>query len=308
MKNTIRFGSLVLLFGLLPIGFGRAAIVATFADGNGNTFVDQYAGISGDGWLTAWSSATGGSGTTSNPTVLNTTPLNGGGNYLSVPFTVGTSTNDNFAAVIRRFGTFDGVDPTLPYTLSFDYRPEAKNTATAAEFRSRFQIFGSSSMPNGDTSGDSTWIIAAAAGTTGSNPVGVVANTWGFLNNPTPGTTASIAAMQFVSSGIAMNADMVYHFELAVDPANKRYTPSVSDGTNTFTASSPLYFRNQAAAASSASYLAFGARQKNTANSGLANYPFSIDSVNIVPEPGSILLITFAGIGLVGFARRCRSN
>jgi hypothetical protein len=308
MKNRIKLGLLAMLFIALPIGMGRAAIIANFAGGDGAASVDQFAGIAGDGWLTAWSTTVGGSGTASTPTVLNTTPMNGGGNYLSVPFTVGTSTNDNFVSVNRQFGTAGGVDPSLPYTLRFDYRPEAKNEIANAEFRSRFQIFGSSAAPNGDTSANSTWIIVAAAGASGSAPGGVVVNTWGFLDNPTPGTTSSIGAMNFVSSGIAMDANTVYHFEIAVDPVNRNYTPTVSDGTTSFTSPTPLYFRNQAAAAQSASYLAFGARQQNTSNEGLASYPFSFDSVNIVPEPSSLSLIGFAAFGLSGCIHRRRSK
>ena len=63
-----------------------------------------------------------------------------------------------------------GVDPSKPHTISFDFRPEAKNEIANAEFRSRYQIFGNSSLPNGDTSTATTWWVVAAAGTTGSAP------------------------------------------------------------------------------------------------------------------------------------------
>jgi hypothetical protein len=284
MKSIITSGSLLLLFTLLPAGFCRAAIVANFNDGDGTTLVDQYTGVAGDGWLGPWSTAVGGSGTASAPAVLSTTPLNGGGNYLSVPFTAGSSINDNFVATIRQFGASGGVDPTLPHTIKFDYRPEAKNEIVNAEFRSRYQIFGSATLPTGDTSVNTTWWAVAGAGTTGSAPTGVVINTWGFLNNPTPGTTVAPTGMAFVSTGITMNANAVYHFEIAVNPAAKTYIGKISDGTTTFT-SEPLNFRNQGDLATSASYMAFGARQQNTANEGLTDYPFSFDSVSIVPTP-----------------------
>jgi hypothetical protein len=284
MRHSTTFGSLFLLVALLPAGLASAGIVANFNDGDGVTLVDQYTGIAGDGWLSGWSAGIGGSGTLSTPTVQNTTPLNGGGNYLSVPFTAGTSINDNFVGVIRQFGAAGGVDPTLPHTITFDYRPEAKNEIPNAEFRSRYQVFGSGTLPTGDTSTGTTWWAVAGAGTSGSAPSGVVINTWGFLTNPTPGTTVAPTGMNFVSTGIAMNANTVYHFEIKVDPATRTYIGKVSDGTTTFT-SEALNFRNQGDSALSASYMAFGARQQNTANEGLTDYPFSFDTVSIVPTP-----------------------
>lgn len=286
MRKNIASCSLVLLFAALPIGLARAAIVANFTDGEGTASVDQFTGTAGNGWLGAWSLGTGasGSGTTRVATVTNANPLNGGDNYLSVTMTTGTNANDNYTAARRQFGAFDGVDPTMPHTISFDFRPEAKNEIPNAEFRSRFQMFGSSLLPGGDTSASTTWWVVAAAGTTGSAPHGVVANNWGFLTNPNPAVTPAPSGMNFVDSGIAMNVNTVYHFEIAVDPVNKSYVASVSDGSSTFT-SETLYFRNQDVAAQSASYLAFGARQQNTDNEGLATYPFSFDSVSIVPTP-----------------------
>jgi hypothetical protein len=286
MKNIITTSFLFFLFSSLPIGVIRAAIVANFADGPGNTSSDQYPGIAGNGWQGGWSMGTGATGSTTTNTTLatNANPLTvGGDQYLSVTLNTGTSINDNWTTARRQFGAFDGVDPTKPHTINFDFRPEAKNEIPDAEFRSRYQIFGNSSEP-GDTSTATTWWIVAAAGTTGSAPTGVVINNWGFLTNPNPLTTPAPTGMNFVDSGITMNANTVYHFQIKVYPASKTYVATVSDGTDTFT-SGTLYFRNQNAAAQSASYLAFGARQQNIDNQGLANYPFSFDSVSIVPTP-----------------------
>ena len=305
MRRRITVGAALLLLSSAIACQGHAAIIADFTDGNGATLVDQYAGIGGSGWVAGWTTGVSGSAT-SVPTVTSATQLNGGGNYVSVPYVLPAGTSTSRVSIRRQFEASGDVDPTLPYTVSFDFRPEAINTLSN-DFLDRYQVFGSTS--GSPTQANVTWWAIAAAGNSGG-PGTIVGDHWGFLTNPTPGTTAAAADMVFIDSGLTLVPNTVYHFEFEVDPANLRYFAKISDGVTVFETDplAPLYFRNQSVSATSASWMTLGASQRNSGVTGATPYPYSVDSlsISVVPEPGSLYLIGMASLGLVGFARRRR--
>jgi hypothetical protein len=107
---------------------------------------------------------------------------------------------------------------------------------------------------------------------------------WIFLNNTSASTVAiNSPSMSFVNSGITMVAGTKYHFEIEVDPVNERYKPSISDGTNSFTSSGYLGFRNQDDGLTR-SWLFFGLGLTPTS----ADLGYSVDSISIEPasQPG----------------------
>jgi len=58
--------------------------VANFTDGNTSVLVDQYKGKAGLGWDAGWDVTIGGGASAPTATVMDTTPINASGNYLSV--------------------------------------------------------------------------------------------------------------------------------------------------------------------------------------------------------------------------------
>ncbi len=88
----------------------KADIVANFTGGDGFESVDQYPGIPGDGWATAWQTNTASSsaGTSLVGFVDELAPMNGGGKYLSTFLTGGSGVSKGVQQ--RQYSTFDDVD------------------------------------------------------------------------------------------------------------------------------------------------------------------------------------------------------
>jgi len=63
----------------------KAVTVADFTGGNSSAIVDAFQGIAGSGWQGGW--VMNQTNATSTGTVSNTSPLNGGGNYLAMTST-----------------------------------------------------------------------------------------------------------------------------------------------------------------------------------------------------------------------------
>jgi hypothetical protein len=230
-----------------------------------------------------------------------TIPTIDGSSYLKVSANNNSATGDGVAVVRRQFMD-EGINPTDvkvndPYIVKFDYRVDV--AFSGANISQRYTIMGSSG--NGtSTGGTNTWMASVYSGATGTAseiPSGFAAGNvgkWGFINN-TGGSTVAISSIPFVDSGIAMVVGTVYHFEIEVDPDNKQYKPSVSDGTNSFTAAGYLGFRNKDATALTASWLHFNLGLTTTS----ADLGYSVDNleITVVPEPNALLL---ASIGMIG--------
>ncbi|MEX0641322.1 MAG: hypothetical protein WD468_01405 [Pirellulales bacterium] len=301
MKKLALIAILSLVVGSTFTCPSQADIVANFTDGNGTGSVDQYTGTTGSGWNTVWTPGT--TNATQTPTVVNTTPLNGGGNYLNVGATGSAATA--VATVRRQYADFGDVDvDATPYILSFDYRantalgdPSATNSAS-----NRYNIIGSTSATTGTLSGN-TWIAGVYAGTNGGTtekPIGFGATNvgrWVFLDNQTAAdsTTPAMNAMNFWDSEISLATGTVYHFSIYIDPANREYKPTISDGTTTKTSPTLLGFRNETA--TSSTFLQFHAFM-TTASASLG---YSVDNIriSIVPEPAAVLFGCVV-CGLVG--------
>jgi hypothetical protein len=287
-----------LLISIAVLGSSsEAAIIANFTDGNGTSSVDQFAGIAGSGWSAGW--AVGTTSASQSPTVVNTNPLSGipGDNYLSVSATGSAATA--VARVGRQYTeTGSDVDLDAIYTIRFDYRADSALGASDAtnSASNRYNILGSTAAST-STASSNTWIAAVYAGTNGADndkPNGFGSSNvgnWVFLDNP-GNTTVGMSSMNFVDSQISLAAGTVYHFEIQVDPVNRKYLPSVSDGTTTYTAPSFLGFRNQSTTAST--FLQFHAFM-TTASASAA---YSVDYIVIVPEPSAVVLVCFAVAGL----------
>lgn len=259
---------------LLALSCASAQVLTLdFADGNGTTTVDQYTGISGSGWNTAWTQSFSANATNTSATVVNTSPLyTGGGNYLQVSY---DTTDTATARVSRQWDTTE-LTLTDPVVLDFYFRSNT-NVSTSTQV---FTLFGSNSAISSTGPNDS-WRIAADGG--------------GFsaFDNTTP-----------VSLGTGpILAGVTFHFTLTFDTVANTYDVSVTNMSTsaTFTADD-LALRNGADA--SLSYMNFlSSNSQAAAKTGLG---FAIDGISLttVPEPGVAALSVLGGLLLTHFARR----
>jgi hypothetical protein len=249
-----------------------AAVIADFSGGNGTATPDQYVGTAGDGWSGAWAQPTGLSGT-----VVNTTPLNGGGNYLQANLS-----NTTAGLFINRSWDDAAVSYTDPLTISWSFRFDSPltNFTVAADTIGFLDGVGATS----------TFQINALGLGSGTAPT----RTWVFYDGNQDG--GAFNANNYVSSGMALVSGTVYDFSVTLDPSTRTYVGTVSNGITTFT-SDPLGFRTSAFSANGS--VQFGMRQ----SAGTDNFQFSLDSVQIVPEPSALAL---AMLGLAGLSLRRR--
>src|SRR5688500_897332 len=106
----------------------RADIVANFDGGNGTTSPDQWTGVAGNGWTTAWGSG----GSTTGTGVVNTTPLSAGGSYLQ--FVDDATTTPSYAR--RQYQTSGNINIAQPYRIAMSYRYDG-NMAQFTDFNDR---------------------------------------------------------------------------------------------------------------------------------------------------------------------------
>jgi hypothetical protein len=241
---------LALLVAALP---ATGEIVAGFS----NTFTqvpDQYPGIGGDGWEAGWGRTASGS----QPVlaIQNATPIGAGGNYLKI---TSNATSDN--AFGRRF-LGGPVDTTLPHTLTFDVRIDSlTGWATGNDYLS---IHGTRSTSTFNVSADSSFIFRAFGASPGNSneavPTALHAKEW-LLYNSTA-TRAGYSAANFRNSGMPIDEGKTYSFTVNIDPVNKQYTVSITDGTNTVSNLGPFGWRDDTPSTG----LAFNHKCSSTSN------------------------------------------
>ncbi|HYE18408.1 MAG TPA: PEP-CTERM sorting domain-containing protein [Tepidisphaeraceae bacterium] len=268
----------------------RAAIVADFTDGNGTALPDQWTGVAGSGWATAW----GSSGSAAGTGVVNTSPLDGGGNYLQ--FVDNTATTP--AYIRRQYATSGDVNITQPYRISLRYRFDGTMGDFTA-FNDRLAIFGD---PGAVTSSatSNTWLVGVAGGNSGASASqSVFPGNWYMYDNN--GST-DFATSNMVDTGLALVGGRVYGITVDVDPTTGTYDATIDDGVNPAFTASDLTFR-RGAGASSASWF----HVSGNATAATDNSAFSLDGVVIspVPEPSTAALLLI-GAGLLGRRGRRR--
>jgi hypothetical protein len=246
---------------------------------------------SGTGWATGWiESENQGEGVANarvDGTVTSTSPLNGGGSYLSVT----TLVSNSETGIRRNIGSMSA----SPYTLTFDWRYDS-DIANFNSYGDRIH-FGASTGSGFGSSASFTWIIGVVGGNNGGTPYN--AKQWYFYNgsstSDTDQNTFSLDDMHM--TGMMLQSGVVYSITVNVDPASQTYSATINNGTTSYSASD-LNFRNQGST-NNAANLIFGG-----ANTGSGhNLNWSIDSINVVPEPSSGLLAMLAGF-LCFFRRR----
>jgi hypothetical protein len=156
----------------------------------------------GTGWLTNWTAGS----------VINTTPVASGGNYLSLPSLTGSTGS------VRQWSSAIVSSSGPAYTTRFDLRID-----TLPGFGSNGRLGITESSTNAtNTSSNMSWMIFGSTNFSlgdGGQP------TWGFHNGI--GTGAFINPL--VNSGMPIIAGRVYRFEVIVSPADLAYAVNIDD-------------------------------------------------------------------------------
>jgi len=297
-----------------------STVEARFAHGNTLSEVDGYLGVRGDGWNDAWriraQYPAWATATVLTPGDFGYSELKPGqsGNYLE--FDATHSQNTNYTGLTRSYKSNDvGIDWSQEHSIQFSVRIDEDLSAGGfTHVDDRYQFSNIDNGYNSDSS--STWMVACYGGsdeddeTPLANPEDV--GVWTFYDGGRDG--AARTAERNVASDIAVTSGQVYDFTIVVDPLTQSYDATVSDGTNSFTATD-LGWRT--AATEIGQWLVFDTRAGDVTFA--EHRLFSLDDIVItqlsesipgdedadVPEPGIAALLTIAMVLLT--ARRPRS-
>lgn len=278
MRNSL------VIVGILTAGVLSAAahadIVAGFSDGNSTSLADGYAGTTGNGWVGGWTTVgTPNSGFTN--TVINTNPLNGGGNYLSASVSYSGTGASGQGTIARSFDT-SVVSNASPLRYTFDIRIDSG----FYDSNDIVKIFNSTNSTQISGTGSTvTWGISTQG--SGSNV------TWLYQNDGNS-----------VSTGVSVVVGTVYHFVVSVDPASNAYSFTLSDGADVNYSSSVASFRNDAGVDGDRLY--FGAVvDRDQHPTSPPTMSFSVDNISIaaIPEPAAFGLL---GLGYLMLCARRR--
>ncbi|MBI1368713.1 MAG: hypothetical protein GC162_08695 [Planctomycetes bacterium] len=245
-----------------PLGALAAQTTANFD-------TDSFPDAAGDGWVNAWAKSGG------TATIVNTTPLDGGDNYLSfVP--------SGIDAIVSREYTDNGdVLTTGSHTIEWDFRLDKADLSTFTANTDRVTFFGRNGQQlTADTNNTDSWIIIAAGTASGLGAgTAPVTQQFGIYDR---GPSDDFSSSNVLSSGIPLIAGDVYHMAVTLHPTEKTYSVVITD-VNTgqkFGSSFNHEFRNQSSPGSQ-----FTDIQLGTKGSASGENPFSLDALSITKAP-----------------------
>ena len=245
--------------------------------------VDAFTGQAGGGWSGAWTlreQTTGNS--VYSAAVIDTNPFaSGTGNYLQVNYESLNSSNSR-AGVSRQFSTNPGdggVNPNAVFSLAFDFRVDA---------------FSGSMEASGNQFNISTGVTNATSGFATSSPLRIwyLGGTGWLVND-------GDAYVSIPDLAVPITAGEAYNFNITIDPTDGTWDIAVQYDGGTY-GLTDLDLRAGTDVAQ-ANYLSIrGLRPVGETLS------WSIDNIQAVPEPGSLVLC-LGGLAVLAALRRRRS-
>ncbi len=284
---------------ILAIAGGPAQaehVKAYFDDGNTSTKVDGYPGTAGNGWAGPWVKkqfhGTVTATVVATPTVVDPPPPGINDNYLVYNV---TGTYDGPRGILSRdFGYVagtneDGIDLTKPYTVTYKYRidheldgEDAFNTAADEFYICEDSAPTSAATPTATAS----WLIDAW-GTVTTEGV----HYWLVNDGNGDGTGTQI------QTTVPLRENVVVDMSVRVFPATNTWDVIIDDPDYHYERTGLGYI-----GATTPGRFKVGARVY-TPEGGESNQ-FSFDTLEIIPEPSTLVLLL--GLGLLGLIRRWR--
>lgn len=290
-RKWIQLLALCSMLALAPLAVAQTGIVAEFEAGNTTEEVDGFQGKAGNGWRSGWSfnSSHPGAGQ-----VLNTNPIRGGGNYLSVESQAGTRET----TLTRSFGAYGSFDPTRYHVVSFDLRVDDISAYAEPASATWMRIFNANAQHVNHA--QHTWWAGINSTATGDPGV------WTFRSG-----TGIEDAVQLVVTDIGLAEGVVYSFTFHVHPEASQYRVILTDSTGNLFESEMLYFRGARdghagapALTTAGTHIGFNTQKGNNADIIAENFGYSLDNIRIIPEPGAIALTIGALVLLLGVTVR----
>lgn len=299
MKNSI-VPSLCVICAMIAPATAATTLENFESYSSGNTLATPLNG--GTGWSGAWVTA---GTTTASGVVSATTPLDGGNQYLDTDL---TNTAAGAAMGLGR-GLADGA-PTGNFTVSFDWRPDSL-TGWGGSANDRFEFYSSSSGATVNSAGlggnttTSPYLLgvfgaARGANYTASSAAGQLFGVYSAVNTNDGFSGDRYFVLGSVATGgngttLAMVAGTTYSFTIEVFSDTQTWNVAVTDGTTTASSTGLKWWGT-----TTQPFIGFGAR----GSAGSETRSFSVDNVSVVPEPGSMALLTLGGVAFLGRRRR----
>lgn len=214
----------------------KPAIVADFSRGLGQSDSRQFPGTAGAGWAAGWYYLEA-EGIRSTVSLDRAAPL-GDGDYLRVLIERESGTELANRTVERRLDVNGPVDLTKPHVVSMHVRID---TLGAFDKPNDNFLLCNNQHPNAVTRPFATsgWHIRFD----GADYRTIPAKTWAFISGNGKGRETRIG------SGIPVVEGTVYSMRVLVDPAARRWTPSIAVDGGPFTTFKPMGMRGRGTAA-----------------------------------------------------------
>jgi hypothetical protein len=289
MKSKLLFLALISLQCTAPLTWAGAS--ANFTGGVGTSAFDQFSGIAGGGWDAGWTEVRNSNLQSFTSSVVNTLPLNTGGNYLSYSFQSNANGQQGVQSVNR--GYTNAVPLNQKHTISFDFRYDGSLTDfTTSSDRYRFFDAGTSSTIVDLAGFEARWIIGVQGNYSPS--AAVAGPEFYFYNGTADGSPFSTS--RFSASGLGLSSGLTYTFTINVDPSNKQWNASIFDGTATVNSGIMGFFANSTAAGGFLNAVGVVSGTDASGASLGESSAFSLDTISVIPEPNtfSLLILSMA--------------
>lgn len=305
----------LLFAALLTPALHAQSIIETF---------DSHPGSAGNGWVGGWATNRNPSGGANGEAIINvgtssSSPLNNGGQYLTVTETTsasGSASQFN-VATSRRYESFGDVDVTKGHVITFDIRIDSFGGFNhGGDFIGAFGHTDPSNFSNNFVAA-SSWTVRVfgAAQNTGPDRDTTPAFAWGVHNGDRAGGSYSgsniVPLKDEQGNTLTAQVGVVYTVTVVNHVETGYYDVYVTDGSVTVSATALGYrTSNWGENAKNTAAIAFQA-QVNAIGKSAA---FSVDNISIspisaIPEPGSAALFAAgAAAGFAGLRRRRASS
>lgn len=270
--RSLRYASIGMALVMCLMGTAGAVVDALDSYPDGGT---GWGGPLGSGWIE--------SGTSAVQTVgwSDASPITAGsGGYLTY------RTNTTGTTGIAR--DFEGVVGSSAYTASFVVRIDELGTffngTSLTSDRLQLRAETSNSTTSGITSQSASgaWFFTASPGLDTDN--------WYVYDGDIAGYVGGYNRANFFDSGIALVEGGVYTFTVTItDLLANTYETTITDGTTSFTYTGARY---RTTSTNPADRIVFS----NNIRSGSDPIQMSIDSIQIVPEPATLVLLACGAI------------
>lgn len=271
---------------------GLAYIMTDFSGGNGTDHPNQFTGAAGDGWGFGW----GIFGSATVQEVRTDNPFGGQSHYLY------SDVSDTSTVGIRRryaSSPTEKIDRSKNHTIQIQWRLDNVTSEWSHNQNDRFQIHHSvtDTHRSARQNEDNAWVVEFRCYSWGNDPIH--RGRWRLMDGDGEGEAEFIL---IPVSDISGAVGTIYSLQIELFPTLNSYDVTISDGTNAIRASTDynggnlLGFRGDFTEGLPSTALSFFHEARG---GGSGPFAYSLNYVNIVPEPSTFILLSLFGLLLL---------